>query len=217
MQARGARPVTYLPGDSTTQQRYFEMVKTAAFGPVFDPSDRLWRDTPFIDYPRIAKDEGEVSSSDWRWEVEWRVQGDLTIDNPARFKALFAPETEHEGLQHSWLWEVVGPDYGTVPALIDVRWPAARKIEALGRGSTPVVDEIWTLGDHEREAGLDPDPPVDSWVDDSQRVDDERVEGPTGLTRWNATTSTSAPFSECNLAGRAAQEAIGAGHLHAPP
>lgn len=163
MKSQGARPVTYLPRDSPTQQKYFELVKRSAFTKAFDPADRLWLHTPFIDYPKVPQREGDGSTYDWRWEREWRVRGDLRIDSPARVEFLVAPEDAHDALEHSWQWELNGGD-GPIPPIMDANWPARDKQAALDRGPTTVVDEFASMwGDDE---SMDTAPPPLTWVDE---------------------------------------------------
>ncbi len=133
VQLRGAAPVWYLPRDSLMQTRFFDTVKKLAFrnDPVRD--EFLWELTPFVDYPRDANGCGTESAYDWRWEREWRIRGDLEF-GPTEVAIVFAPSGMHHTVSRL-ICEVLRSSTGTVPPIVDPRWPRNRQLEVI-RGAT---------------------------------------------------------------------------------
>lgn len=69
-QDHGAQPVWYV--NNPSPQR--EAIRAAMRDAMSDPSAPIWRLTPFIE---DVRDRHSNAPNDWRWEREWRVQGNL--------------------------------------------------------------------------------------------------------------------------------------------
>ncbi|WP_258873480.1 hypothetical protein [Microbacterium sp. AG157] len=66
----GAQPVWYV--NNPSPQR--DALRVAMRAAMSDPSAPIWRLTPFIE---DVRDRHGSAPNDWRWEREWRVQGNL--------------------------------------------------------------------------------------------------------------------------------------------
>lgn len=69
----GAQPVWYLSDTSPE----FSAIEAAMLAGEKDPDAPIWSLTPFIENVRSI---GSRYPSDWRWEREWRVRGDLFFE-----------------------------------------------------------------------------------------------------------------------------------------
>lgn len=68
-----AQPVWYINAQSPQWTALSSSMKEVGH----DSTAAIWKLTPFIDLVRARSDEKPY---DWRWEREWRVQGDLSFD-----------------------------------------------------------------------------------------------------------------------------------------
>lgn len=114
---QGAARVWYLDKDSPAATSFQELVVRAMKGGI-DPSDPLWRLTPFIDNP------GEYPAGAYRfeWEREWRIPGGVRF-TPADVAFLFIPEDLHDAARSFFeghLRDHSGPSY--LSPYVDPRW-----------------------------------------------------------------------------------------------
>jgi hypothetical protein len=72
VRAAGGAPVWYLWRDSPRADDFYEVVRTKLVGGV-DPTDAVWKITPFIEYPG----SGDWGRYEFDWEREWRVPSDF--------------------------------------------------------------------------------------------------------------------------------------------
>jgi hypothetical protein len=129
----GAR-VWYLDKGGPAAESFQALVRDAMTGGI-DPTDALWRITPFVDYP------GEYGGTQYRfeWEREWRVRGDLAF-GPDDVAFLFIPEALH-GTARSFfedhLRENTGPAY--LCPYVDPTWDMTRIQAALASVATTAI------------------------------------------------------------------------------
>ncbi len=114
--AKGGGPLWYLDKDGMQANLLEQEIADAMAGGV-DPADRIWKLTPFIDFPGTYRTEYR-----FEWEREWRVVGDVEF-TPDEVAFLFLPEDDHdkarqffEQVEH----EHSGPAY--LGPYIDPRW-----------------------------------------------------------------------------------------------
>lgn len=125
VRSKGGAPVWYLNRDTPMQGTFQTVINEAMQGGV-DPSNTIWKLTPFIENP---------GSGDWRryefdWEREWRVVGDFTFGN-ANIRFLIAPESAHVSVAADWEQRVTTGR--AVPPLIDLGWDLSQLQDALAR------------------------------------------------------------------------------------
>lgn len=117
VRTRGGAPVWYLYRDSPVALSFQSVVTEAMTGGI-EPSDKIWRVTPFIDNPGA----GEQWRYEFEWEREWRVVGGLRFEY-ADLAFLIAPEHGHSQLI-SWLSQAMGN--APHPPILDLAWDLSR-------------------------------------------------------------------------------------------
>ncbi len=108
-----------------------------------DPTDPLWRLTPFVDFP------GEYGPTEYRfeWEREWRVPGELTF-GPDDVAFLFIPESFHAAARtffEGHLADHSGPAY--LCPYVDPTWDMPRVQTAFAAVATPIAGMTSTTAD----------------------------------------------------------------------
>lgn len=118
VRGRGGAPVWYLERDTAVAGFFQEMINGAMRGGI-EPTDDIWKITPFVDNPG----SGDWGRYEFDWEREWRVVGQLTFGN-GQVAFLIAPEPAHPELSADWLRRVTTS--APAPPLIDLSWSPDR-------------------------------------------------------------------------------------------
>ena len=131
---RGGARVWYVDKGGPTADAFQALVREKLTGGI-DPTDPLWRLTPFVDFP------GEYGPTAYRfeWEREWRVPGELTF-GPDDVAFLFIPESFHAAARtffEGHLADHSGPAY--MCPYVDPTWDMTRVQTTLAAVATPLV------------------------------------------------------------------------------
>lgn len=119
LEAKGGRPVTYLPSRSKEAKTLARAISARRRAGV-DPDDPFWKATPFIDLSRTNA-----------WEEEWRVPGGFRF-KPKHVAFVFLPEELHaraRGFFEEHRRQNTGPAY--LCPYLDPRWKHDRIAEVL--------------------------------------------------------------------------------------
>lgn len=168
VRAEGGQPVWYLD-ETSTQHAGVEKVM-ADLSRTGDWEHPLWSLTPFIDSvvsdPRLGKNR-----RDWRWQREWRLQGDLVFDlkdvavlidfdggeQPFLDMKDFeigAPVYDHGFEEHVWVGGSL-PSFGAAAKnLLEEFRTTFTTPEAECLGSDPEGGYVWTTEEYETQDAL---------------------------------------------------------------
>jgi hypothetical protein len=131
---RGGARVWYLDKGGPAADSFQALVRQAMTGGI-DPTEALWKVTPFVDYP------GEYTSATYRfeWEREWRVPGGVTF-GPDDVAFLFIPEQLHAAARAFFEGHVrdnTGPAY--LCPYVDPTWDMPRIQKAFSHLAAPAA------------------------------------------------------------------------------